>query len=157
MSQFICLCRLSQTRKMYIVDLSTQAPTDLQCLLLTHILLCHLQLSALTELLQPMCSSDNVALPLVYPLPQCFGAMSQKLNKIVCTCSMSRKPFQNKKFNLYHRWVSTLTTNTLSDTSNPNNRNIITTQSELLPIVMNQNKRCVNIICEYALRSKPAW
>lgn len=48
-----------------------------------------------SQLLQSMCSSDNVALPrrwIMYPLWQ----ISLKLNTIVCTCSMLRQPFPNK-------------------------------------------------------------
>lgn len=52
-----------------------------------------------SKLLQSMCGTDNVALPhrwIIYPLPHCFGAISLKLNKTVCTCSTLRKPFPNK-------------------------------------------------------------
>lgn len=52
-----------------------------------------------SQLLQSMCSSDNVALPrcwTMYPVPHYYAAISLKLNKIVCTCSMLRQPFPNK-------------------------------------------------------------
>lgn len=55
----------------------------------------HPGLSTITELLQ----SDNVALThlwTIYPLPHCFGAISQKRNMIVCTWWMSRQSFPNK-------------------------------------------------------------
>lgn len=67
-----------------------------------------------SQLLQSMCHSDNVALPcrwIIHPLPHCFGAISLKLNMIVCTCSMSRQPFPNKNSNPvnsgWFRWQPT--------------------------------------------------
>lgn len=62
-----------------------------------------------------VCSSDDVALPLIYPLPQCFGALSQNLNKIVCTCSMSRK--HNSITSGWVRWQLTHSQTPLTQTA----------------------------------------
>lgn len=86
--------------------------------------------------LRPVRGSDDVALPparTMYPVPQCFGAIFLKLNKIVCTCSVLRQPFPNKTPALSTASESAVNQTHPQTSVTQTTREITATRSELLP------------------------
>lgn len=97
-----------------------------------------------SQILQSMCSSDNVALPrrwTIYPVPHYFGAISLKLNKIVCTCSMLRQPFPNKTQALSTASESAVIQTHPQTSLTQTTWEIIATQSEPPPELI-PNRKC---------------
>lgn len=97
-----------------------------------------------SQILQSMCSSDNVALPrrwTIYPVPHYFGAISLKPNKIVCTCSMLRQPFPNKTQALSTASESAVIQTHPQTSLTQTTWEIIATQSEPPPELI-PNRKC---------------